>query len=361
MPNAISTHSVRVSPNLLLKPQPNSRHLQAQTNIEGKTYRKSVQTWDVELGKQRAWDWYKSLLATPKLRDKPKATWHRLAREYCASLAAKGKIDYHIPTIKRHFTPYFGNISDIRDINSGVVVDYILHRRRKVPIEPTPQTLNREHTVLRQLLTLAVDKGWLEAVPKIPFLSESQTRRRRRHFTYEEYQQLRRIAIQRIYEARSGDQLCRNVVLPTRKLLYDVIQLMANSGLRVDEMRALTWRCVDWQRGDIVLEHAGKMKSNRQLILRQAAIRALKRIALRRLRWQLEKRFEHYLRGKARVIAMPNGVFVRQMDRGFDALLRQCGFEYITAQQKHALTSLRHTYSTLALMQPAEKRVSLLI
>jgi len=136
---------------------------------------------------------------------------------------------------------------------------------------------------------------------------------------------------------------------------------MANSGLRVDEMRALTWRCVDWQRGDIVLEHAGKMKSNRQLILRQAAIRALKRIALRRLRWQLEKRFEHYLRGKARVIAMPNGVFVRQMDRGFDALLRQCGFEYITAQQKHALTSLRHTYSTLALMQPAEKRVSLLI
>jgi hypothetical protein len=48
------------------------------------------------------------------------------------------------------------------------VNDYILHRRTKSDREPTPQTLNRENTVLRQMLVYGEQQGWIAKAPKVP-------------------------------------------------------------------------------------------------------------------------------------------------------------------------------------------------
>jgi integrase len=359
MSRAASKKSIRISPNLQLKPQPNSRFLQAHAAIDGKLYRKSMSTDDVKVARIKAWQWYHSLVTAPVDDDRRLvADWTELAAAYDQSLPAGAKRSYHIPTMKRHFTPFFGSVLDIRHIKPSMIAEYLLYRRKKNPTEPTPQTINRENTILRQMLALAEVKGWIERVPKIPFLAEAQTRRRRRHFTAEEYHTLRSVALQRIRTTKRDERTFGMDLLTRRKLLYDVIQLLANSGLRVDEMKTVTWRCVDFAAGDITLERAGKMKSSRHMILRQPAIRALLRLAARRNRWQRERQQPEVLPPEEPVIAMPDGTAVKQVDTGFDALLKACGFHYTSVLNKHALTSLRHTYATLALTRKRDLRPS---
>ena len=359
MSRAASRKSIRISPNLVLRPQPNSRFLQAHAAIDGKNYRKSMRTENAKEARIRAWQWYHSLLSAPvDDNNRLVADWSELARTYDQSLPAGAKRSYHIPTMKRHFTPFFGSVLDIRHIKPSMIAEYLLYRRKKNTTEPTPQTINRENTILRQMLALAEVKGWIERVPKIPFLAEAQTRRRRRHFTDEEYHTLRVTAIQRIKSTKRDEHLYGMELRLRRMLLYDVIQLLANSGLRVDEMKTVTWRCVDFAAGDITLERAGKMKSNRHMILRQPAIRALLRLAARRKRWQRERQQPEQLPPEEAVIAMPDGTPVKQVDTGFDTLLGACGFHYTSVLNKHALTSLRHTYATLALTRKRDLRPS---
>src|SRR5262249_50188396 len=130
-----------------------------------------------------------------------------------------------------------------------------------------------------------------------------------------------------------------------RKLLYDVVLLLANTGMRVDELKTLVWRNIDWKDGSILLEHAGKTKSTRRVLMRKSAIGALARIRERRLAFL--SRSDKALDLGERVIALPNGRAVGSLKKGFDQLLVACGFRYASVSEKHALTSLRHTYATL--------------
>ena len=122
-------------------------------------------------------------------------------------------------------------------------------------------------------------------------------------------------------------------------------------------MKTITWRNVLWGAGDLLLEAAGKKRSSRRLILRQPAIRALLRIALRRTRWLRENgRDEETLDPAEHVIALPDGTHVRDLKKSFSALLDACGFQYATVKDRHALTSLRHTYATQALTRQSGSR-----
>jgi integrase len=233
------------------------------------------------------------------------------------------------------------------------------HRRKKSQPEPLPQTLNRENTVLRQMLKFAHTHEWIDKLPVVPFLAEALTRRRRRDFTTDEYLLLRLTAIKRIRHLPADKTPAeQRHIRHQRQLLYDVIQLLANSGLRVDELRSVTWRCVDWQNGDIILERAGKRRSSRRLVLMRPAIRALLRLAQRRRNWQKNHAESVLLHSDEKIIALPNGKSVRQLDTGFDLLLKACGFRYSEVINKHALTSLRHTYATRALTRKGTNKIS---
>ena len=199
--------------------------------------------------------------------------------------------------------------------------------------------------------------GWIDKLPVVPFLAEALTRRRRRDFITDEYLVLRRTAIKRIRHLPADKSVSeQRHIKHQRQLLYDVIQLLANSGLRVDELRSVTWRCVDWANGDIILERAGKRRSNRRLVLMRPAVRALLRLAQRRRNWQINHAEPVLLHSDEKIIALPSGKSVRQLDTGFDLLLKACGFRYNQVIDKHALTSLRHTYATRLLTRKHRAR-----
>lgn len=350
--------SIEVVEGLYLKPQPNTINLQAYCRINGQSFRKSVGTDNVSQAKSAALEWFYDLKQQAKKGLLLKKTsFNTLCAEYLKTIPKGAKFEYHAPTIERHFEPYFGKYADIRLITEGTVSDYLVHRRTKNKTEPTPQTLNRENTVLRQLFQYAATQRWIAEPITVPFINQSQTVRRRRHFTSEEYRILLKTAKARITASKNEPR--QRHVRQNRLLLYDVIILLANSGMRVDEMKTVTWRGVDWDKGDIILERAGKKKSNRRVVLRKSAVNALTRIAKRRQAWFRANDNADKLNPNERAIALPNGTPVNDFKKAFRDLLSDCGFVYKDAKDRHTLTSLRHTYATFSLTRTRGKRATI--
>lgn len=142
-----------------------------------------------------------------------------------------------------------------------------------------------------------------------------------------------------------------------RELLRDYILILANTGLRVDEAKTLIWRNVDLEEHTLFLERAGKTKSTRKVFMRIGAVRALRRIRARR-EAHLARSGES-LDPATKVITMSDGKEVKSFKKGFDQLLIACGFRYNSAEEKHALTSLRHTYATFRLTTRTSKRATI--
>ncbi len=331
---------------------------QTYFRAHGKTYRKTTRKRDFEQAKMAALSIYYDIQRDEAGLDKPTvASFHKLAEVYKAHVEKRMMSNYHVDTLNRHFVPYFGEVTDVREINQPMVIRYIEWRLAKSGKPPTPQTLNRENTVLRQIFRHAAIQGWLDEPPEIPNYSEKNTRKRRRHFTSDEYRILHRTARKRISRVKNA-----KLQMPTfwyRQLLYDVILLIANSGLRVDELLTLRWRNVDFAAGHVVLERAGKTKSSRRVIVRPSGMMAIKRIRDRRHDWLDSQGDEERVKATDAVLTLPNGTVVKSFKKGFNALLEECGFIYENVEDKHSMTSLRHTYATFALTRTDGKRASM--
>lgn len=319
-------------------------------------FRRSTRTADLAGVKLKALTWFQEAQVKQSRGEQIDCvSFGRLKRSYLEQIKGFPKYGYHSETMERHFLPFFARFDDISKINRAAVLDYLAYRRAKGEKAPTPQTINRENTVLRQMLKFAVDQDWLKAAPKIDNQQDRLTRRRRRHFTLSEYRTLYRTARRRANELDGTD--LKTSQSWSRKLLFDVIVLLVNTGLRVDESKTLIWRNIDLDSGTIFLEHAGKTRSTRRLFMRRGAIMALDRIRKRRLEYL--SRSGAALDLNERVIALPNGTVIASLKKGFGQLLAACGFSYEKTADRHSMTSLRHTYATLRLTTRSGKRASM--
>ena len=358
MEKFVKSESVEVLEGVYLTRSEVSPVWQTYFRWNGKTYRKSTKKRDFTQAKMVALGMFYDAQRNEQIGPEPKAVpFAKLAQVYEAYVSKRMTSRYHVDTLKRHLMPYFGEVKDVRSIDQGMVTRYVDWRLTKSDRTPTPQTLNRENTVLRQVLEHAVEQGWIEKAAKVPHFSERLTRRRRRHFTTEEYRALHRTARKRITRAKN-DPLQRHT-LWQRQLLYDVIILIANSSLRVDELQTLRWRNVDFESEMVVLERAGKTKSSRRVIVRSSGMVAMKRIKERRRDWLDGQGREDRIEAHDPVIALPTGTTIKSFATGFDGLLTECGFVYETSDQKHSMTSLRHTYATFSLTRKRGKRAGM--
>ena len=218
-----------------LKRHPRTAIWQLSCSAHGLTIGKSLMTTDETAAKLAATDYYQAQCEHISLgKVFNRVSFPDAATDYLQTVIGKSKRDYHAETIDRHLLPYFENIKDIRQVSAGNVIDYLVHRRTKNAREPKPQTLNRENTVLRQLLAYAAIQQWLPEKLTVPHINQSLTARRRRTFTPAEYGLLVRTARRRIQEAMDNPR--ERHVADHCRLLLDAIVIMANSGLRVYEI-----------------------------------------------------------------------------------------------------------------------------
>ncbi len=284
-----SKSTIEVADGVYLKKNGSSDKWHYYFVINGKQFRATTKTKDTNAAKHIALNaWQDALDRKRAGKLVEKVSFKKLSQKYIESLKGQKKLKFHSETIKRHFVDFFGKVDDISKITAGMLNDYLNHRKDKSEHKVLNQSLNKENVVFNQMMRLAVEYGWLQKELKIKRQSESQSYNRRAHFTFDEYKKLQEVSRKRVREFSSSALSAKERGRLTtrhwnRSLLHDVIILLANTGMRVDELKTITWRDVDWKNQTITLHNAGKTKSSRVVIVRGYGLRAAERIRDKRL------------------------------------------------------------------------------
>lgn len=249
------------------------------TYMKGKEWRKSTKERSLARAKDVAEDWYLELCAKDRFGELHTGkTFAEAAKKFEEEYEAitRGRrspkwVQGHKDRIRLHLLPFFGK-KTVTQINSGMVQEYRVHRmtepepvdppedetkkdaggkgkaKKKAEPKPTPKpwkpparnTIHNEVVTLNMVLKTAQRHGWLENLPDLsdPYRRQSKIERRP-WFTPNEYKQL--------YTATRD-----NAAKPKNpryrwhaEQLHDFVLLMANTGLRPDEVKHLEFRDVE--------------------------------------------------------------------------------------------------------------------
>lgn len=329
--------------------------------LEGKKFRKSARTQNLDEAKSVAIAEYSNALRRIEYGVMvEQVSFDKLSRKYALSLQGQNKQIFHSETLSRHFKPYFGKFDDIASIRKSDLQGYLSYRKEKSGYKVLNQSLNKENAVFNQMMRFAKSYDWIKDELRLPKQSEKGTYNRRPHFTDQELEILLRTAKKRCDDinpeyATGQKRALLTVQYWNRTLLYETMLIILYTGLRVDEVKTVRWKDIDWNNNTLKLTKAGKTKSSRIVIVRSEGLQAFKRLYDIRAAYAGDETFDV----SERVQSLPNGTYVESFKTGFRSLLSACGFQYQTVQDRHALTSLRHTYATQRLTAEKGKRASM--
>lgn len=330
---------------LHLYKRPNSRFWQCYTHLGGRSWRESTKQENPALATAFAEDWYLTLKGKDRVGElKGGKTFEFVAKQFLTEYRAltvgerSPKWVEHIEqTLARHLIPYFGNVV-VSAITPGLVQEYRIHRAqngyRGKP--PARNTIAIEMIALRQTLKTAVRHQWLEYVPDFshPFKSSHKVSHRA-WFSPKEYRQL--------YEATR-----ERAAHPKKEMwrweceqLHDLVLLMANTGLRPDEVKRLEHRDVQ------VVQDADTQETILEIEVRgKTGIGYCKSTA---------GAVRPYLRVRKRNAPQSSDrVFPKTHRQLFNNILNELGLKYDRDGRLRTLYSLRHTYICLRLMERAD-------
>lgn len=226
--------------------------------VNGKQVRRFEATWTKDDAEKALAERQLRLEEDARAAHAPK-TFREVAQEYLEFKRVKGKhsLENDITFIER-FKAFFGAEALVKEITAQRIAQYDKHRltqasRLKRAISPA--SVNRELAVLRHLLRLAEEWGYIDKVPKIRLGKESEGRLR---FLSEE-------------EAVRLLQACEESRNP---YLKTIVTTALHTGMRRGEILGLTWDRVDFSRGVLLLEKT-KSGRRREVPMNQAVYAAL--------------------------------------------------------------------------------------
>jgi len=351
--------TVEISEGIYLKRKDVDSAWQYYFRLHSKAFRKSTKTKDRARAAHIALEHYHDVKEKRKSHlQLERVSFRLLTKRYLSYIKSQSKHKYHSETAKRHFMPFFKKFDDVSKITNKDIYAYIEARQRKADGKVANQTINRENSVLRQIFQYGIDCGWVSKDIRIKPLKDAKSRRRS-HFTLKEYEHLLKVARARASEYNQTSTNKKNKKMSakelgrltqqhwSRNLLRDIVIILANTGMRVGELRTVRWKDISFEAGEIQLHHAGKVKSSRRVIMRGYAPHALQRI-LKRRKGYITKNGGEFSENE-KVQSYPNGQVVTSLKKGFRELIKACSFRYDSPAEKHSLTSLRHTFATFRL------------
>ena len=241
--------------------QPSSEFWFVDINIDGRRIRRSTGTKDRKQA-QEYHDRLKSDLWRQEAFDeRPDRTWEDAVKKYLVEKADKKSIE-HDKAMLRWFTPYLKG-KRLSQINQKMIDDLIEKRREgnstRTADGVSNATINRHMEAVQRILNLAVKWEWVDSVPKIRKLKESEGRLR--WLTREE-----------------ADKLL--ATLPDH--LKQMARFTLATGLRENNVLELAWQQIDLERKTMWI-HADQAKNARALAV------PLSKVALEVLAEQKDK------------------------------------------------------------------------
>ena len=156
-----------------------------------------------------------------------------------------------VNAIRLQMIPFFGNKA-LNEITQEEIEEYRRQRLRKNGKPAALGTINNDHTILKHLLSVAVQRGILEVnvATRVPLPNPNNER-------------------DRVLSEEEWNRLYENASAHIQPLLLVAYQL----GLRLGEILGLTWDRVDLKRGFISLRAKDTKSSNARLVPMTPAVR----------------------------------------------------------------------------------------
>lgn len=234
---------------ILIYKRPNSQNFQCRLRVEGiKGYIiKSCDTPNQGKALKFAEDLYDNL-RFKKLNNLPLKTktfrqifadWFKQADK------SKYRQDFYTSRAKLYLFPYFGDYK-IEEINESIIDDYWPWRKNyyqehpekvngNIAKTPSAQSLKMEKTAIKEVLEFAQRRGYIRVIPQIRFKPRAKTENRDT-FSKAEYEKL-------IFELFLwSEKNARADVVYQRKMLYNFVVFMANTGIRPNEFYKIKWK-----------------------------------------------------------------------------------------------------------------------
>jgi integrase len=279
--------------------------------------------------------------------------------------------------IRLHLIPYIGNVQ-ITLVTEEKWTEYPfwrkknnapkklrkhpLHKTVKVPLKNDGHenhgpakagTIRTEMITFRAIMRFAAKKKYIPAT-HVPSGNMPEDRARREAFTSEEYKALYTYARDKWID-RPGTALNHWY----RRMAYQFMLVMANTGMRNSEARNLKWRDVDQRKAKdgrtfVVLNVRGKSK-HRELIAGPNVAGFLERIRAlfidaQKRRWKGVAHGEPGPKPDDHVFSIYSGKQAKSLyDTLIADLLEKSGLLYSSNGSRRSIYSFRHTYATFRL------------
>jgi len=238
--------------------------------------------------------------------------------------------------VKSYALLYFGSMR-IEDIGPKEFDTFWLWRKANFSKrKPSNGTLGRERNAIVPLFKFAISKGYITSVPDMVVPKAKHTRRPT--FTIEEYRVLIRKLRSWVKEAE-GKANWRD-----RYVFQQVFLILANSGLRVGELRGLRWadlRTVQTNDGPRMIGSVTGKTGSREFVMQPSGPTYVERLNELRKR-ELGKDLPYY----DLVVCHRDGTEILSFKRAFKNLLEYAEVPEMKNGMARTIYSLRHFYAT---------------
>lgn len=211
------------------------------------------------------------------------------------------------------------------------------HYNRK---QPSNGTLRRERTSILPVFKFAVTRGYIKAMPDTE--PPKATLERRPTFTQDEWRQIYTKARAWVAEGES------KATWRDRFITQQYVLILANTGLRVGELRGLRWgdlRTVQTPDGTRLIAEVRGKTGIREVVFQSGADEYVKRVYDQRC----EELGESPPPPEGLVFCHKDGTAIHTMKTGFRSLLKFAGIPIERNGGARTIYSLRHFYATMRL------------
>ena len=241
-----------------------------------------------------------------------------------------------IDRVRTYALPYFG-LTKIEKIGPKEFEAFWIWRKSNFSKrQPSNGTLGREKNAISPLFKYAVSKGYISSVPAMSLPKAKHSRRST--FTLDEYNHLIRKMRSWVKES-VGKSHWRD-----RYVFQQCFIFLANSGLRIGELRRLSWGdlgTLETKEGQMLKGTASGKTGTREFILIGYAPRAAKR--LRELRTQ---ELGHKPPADGLMVCHRDGKEILSFKRSFKSLLKYSNVPEEKDGIARTIYSLRHFFAT---------------
>jgi len=264
---------------------PASSFWQVRMFVDRKYVRKSAGTTD----KKQAIQFAKSLYDTIRINQRLDISVHTDTFHACSqhlmrqqeALVVTGQRDGRINVedgrkLRADILPFFGMMG-VSSITASTLDDYIadLGKRKKL----TPSTISKHMVVIRKVLTEALKRGFLKALPPFPVIRKKDNPRP--YFTTQEYRRLRKIA-----KSLASEELPVRGV-PLTDEIYDFIVFGMNVFVRPSDLKLLRHRdveVVNEERKGKSVQYLSLIPPNSKTVVRESVSMPIAAVVYQRLK-----------------------------------------------------------------------------